>query len=176
MPLIYTTSDRGFADRAVQALLSAGIQAYLTGQDQYSGYAMPGPSQYCIHIDSDSERVRANELLLQMGAAPEEPLRLPTGPWVRWSMLVAGVCLGVVIILLPLLNVDEVRGGVSRCIGGNSCRSATFGTRVRRSFYVIRPQLRASSRSSSESHKVEECVRHDQGPELAGAGKPNSKE
>lgn len=100
MSLIYTTGDRGFAERAVQVLLSNGIHAYLTGQDQYSGYIIAGPSLYCVHIESDSERVRANELLLQMGAAPEEPLRLPTGPWVRWGMLVAGVCLGILIILL----------------------------------------------------------------------------
>lgn len=99
MPLIYTTSDRGFADRAVQTLLSHGIQAYRTGED-LSGYIVGPSSQYCVHIESDSERARANELLLQMGAAPEEPLHLPTGPWVRWAMLVAGICLGTVVILL----------------------------------------------------------------------------
>lgn len=99
MPLIYTTSDRGFADRAVQALLSHGIQAYRTGED-LSGYVVGPSSQYCVHIESDSERARANELLLQMGAAPEEPLHLPTGPWVRWAMVVAGICLGAVVILL----------------------------------------------------------------------------
>lgn len=100
MPLVYTTSDRGFAERAVQTLLSDGIPAYLTGQDEYSGYLMPGPGQYCVHIESDGMRARANELLLQMGAAPEEPLRLPTGPWVRWGMLIAGLLLGTVLVML----------------------------------------------------------------------------
>lgn len=100
MPLIYTTSDRGFAQRAVQALLSHGIKAYLTGEDQYSQYITVAPSEYCVHIEADSDRVRANELLLQMGAAPDEPLRLPTGPWVRWAMLVAGICLGAIVVLL----------------------------------------------------------------------------
>ena len=102
MPLIYTTSDRGFAERAVQALLSSGIQAYFTGQDQYSsGYIVgAGLGQYCVFIESDGDAVRANELLLQMGAAPDEPLRLPTGPWVRWVMLVTGICLGVALLVL----------------------------------------------------------------------------
>lgn len=95
--LIYTTDDGVFAEKAVETLLSEGIQAYSTGN--INGYIPTGPEPYCVYIESDSDRVRANEILLEMGAAPEKPLRLPTGPWVKWGMLAAGVCLGILIIV-----------------------------------------------------------------------------
>jgi Putative prokaryotic signal transducing protein len=79
--LIYQTSDPGFAERAVQTLQEAEIPCYHTG----TGYAELHPglnldlsTGISIYIRNDHDYGRANELLVEIGAAVEEPLRLPS--------------------------------------------------------------------------------------------------
>jgi hypothetical protein len=98
MSLIYASSDLGFAETAVRALTERGIPSYVTGRDSYSAYVVPVPRRYCVHIELETDRARATEILLQLGAAPEEPL--PTGRWVRWLIVGIAVTLTVVILLL----------------------------------------------------------------------------
>jgi hypothetical protein len=79
--LIYQTSDPRFAERAVQALQQAEIPCYRTG----TGYAELHPglnldlsAGICVYIRNAHDYRRANELLVEIGAAVEEPLRLPS--------------------------------------------------------------------------------------------------
>jgi hypothetical protein len=79
--LVYQTSDPQFAEKAVEAMADAGISCYRTGR----GYAdlRPGMRQdlgagICIFIRRDEDYRRANEILVELGAAPDEPLRLPS--------------------------------------------------------------------------------------------------
>ena|SRR5215831_9184696 len=79
--LVYQTSDPRFADSAVEAMAHAGIPAFRTG----SGYAdlRPGIRQdleagVCIFIRHEEDYSRANEILRELGAAPDEPIRLPS--------------------------------------------------------------------------------------------------
>jgi len=79
--LLYQTSDPRFADRAVEAMTQAGISCFRTG----SGYAdlRPGirqdlASSVCIYIKRNEDYSRANEILRELGAAPDEPIKLPS--------------------------------------------------------------------------------------------------
>lgn len=75
--LLYQTSDPRFADRAFEALQQANISCYRTG----TGYANLHPglnldlvSGVCIYIRNAQDYPRANELLVELGAAVEEPV------------------------------------------------------------------------------------------------------
>lgn len=79
--LVYQTSDPRFADRAVETMTQAGIACYRTG----SGYAdlRPGIRQdleagVCIFIRREEDYSRANDILSEIGAAPDEPVKLPS--------------------------------------------------------------------------------------------------
>jgi hypothetical protein len=79
--LVYQTSDPRFADKAVEAMTRAGVSAFRTG----SGYAdlRPGIRQdlssgVCIYIERQEDYARANEILRDLGAAPDEPINLPS--------------------------------------------------------------------------------------------------
>jgi hypothetical protein len=75
--LIYETTDPEFAARAVSALEDAGIAAYKTGtgySETFHGRMLPTESQVCIYIEQESDAGRANEILLKLGAVPEEPI------------------------------------------------------------------------------------------------------
>lgn len=98
MPLLYTASDLTFARAAVSALNDAEIDGYLTGEEDLSGYLVHGIPQYCVHIESEHDRTRANEILLALGAAPEAAL--PEGPWFRWLMIGVGVTVAALLFLM----------------------------------------------------------------------------
>lgn len=79
--LVYQTSDPRFADKAVETMAQAGIDAFRTG----SGYAdlRPGIKQdlssgVCIYIRRQGDYDRANEILRDLGAALDEPVKLPS--------------------------------------------------------------------------------------------------
>lgn len=77
--LVYETSDPDFADRAVETMTAAGISCYRTAR----GYADLRPGTYlgtevCIFIRRDEDYSRANGILRDLGAATDEPLRLPS--------------------------------------------------------------------------------------------------
>jgi hypothetical protein len=98
MPLVYTASDLSFARAAVAALNDADIRSYLTGEEDLSGYLVHGLPQYCVHIESELDRTRAGEILIALGAAPEEAPS--AGPWLRWLMIAVGVTVAALIILM----------------------------------------------------------------------------
>lgn len=50
MPLVYTTSNREFADRAIETLIARGISSYLSGG---SGDVPGSPAAYGIHIEKE---------------------------------------------------------------------------------------------------------------------------
>ena len=68
--LIYETDDSGFADSVIDALTQAGIDCYRTG-----GVLLytPSESTICIHIRNAADSQRANEILIQQGAALDQP-------------------------------------------------------------------------------------------------------
>src|ERR1700740_3496196 len=75
--LLYQTSDPRFADRALEALQQADISCYCTG----TGYAELHPglnldlvSGVCIYIRNAQDYRRANDLLVELGAAVEAPV------------------------------------------------------------------------------------------------------
>jgi hypothetical protein len=75
--LIYETTDPAFAARAVSTLEDAGIAAYKIGKGYsatYVGRMLPTESQICIYIEQESDAGRANEILLKLGAVPEESI------------------------------------------------------------------------------------------------------
>jgi hypothetical protein len=97
--LIYQTSDPRFAERAVQALQQAEIPCYRTG----TGYAELHPglnldlsTGICIYIRNAHDYRRANELLVEIGAAVEEPLRLPSA---RASFIFLAVVLALAVFV-----------------------------------------------------------------------------
>jgi hypothetical protein len=98
MPLLYTASDLSFARAALGALREAAIESYLTGEEDLSGYLVHGMPQYCVHIESEHDRTRANEILLALGAAPEAAL--PEGGWLRWLMIAVGVTVAALVALM----------------------------------------------------------------------------
>lgn len=95
MPLVYTTSSRAFADRAIETLVARGISSYLSGG---SGDVPGSSAAYGVHIEKEVDWARANEILIELGAAKEEPL--PTSPRVRWILFAIGVGLGLVLMVL----------------------------------------------------------------------------
>jgi hypothetical protein len=102
--LIYQTSDPRFAERAVQALQQGEIPCYHTG----TGYAELHPglnldlsSGICIYIRNPHDYRRANELLVEIGAAVEEPLKLP-------SARAGFIFLAVVLALAVFVALDRM--------------------------------------------------------------------
>jgi hypothetical protein len=95
MPLVYTTSSRAFADRAIETLIERGISSYLSGG---SGDVPGSSAAYGVHIEKDVDWGRANEVLIELGAAKEEPL--PSGPRVRWILFAIGIGLGLILMVV----------------------------------------------------------------------------
>lgn len=89
--LVYETDDAQFADAAIEALERAGIDCYRTGG------SLPGGSSLtvCIYIRNDSDFDKANEVLVQQGAAVNVPAISP----------VRLISVGIVILLLLALSV-----------------------------------------------------------------------
>jgi hypothetical protein len=99
--LVYQTSDPRFADRAVEAMTQAGISSFRTG----SGYAdlRPGIRQdleagVCIYIRREEDYARANQILRDLGAALDEPVKLPSRRVLFLLALIAAV-LGILAAL-----------------------------------------------------------------------------
>jgi hypothetical protein len=90
--LVYETPDSAFADRAVQAMRDAHIDCYRVGFQNANVYVPEGEAQICIYIANESDYAQANAILLKIGAAADEPLKLPP-LWV----LVLGAALIVVV-------------------------------------------------------------------------------
>jgi hypothetical protein len=57
------------------------------------------PRDYRIYLLNEEDYARANQLLLEIGAAREEPAELPSGTWVRWPLLGIGVLIAVIAML-----------------------------------------------------------------------------
>lgn len=77
--LVYQTYDPDFADKAVDTMTAAGISCYRTAR----GYADLRPGTYlgtevCVFIRCEGDYARANEILCDLGAAPDEPVKLPS--------------------------------------------------------------------------------------------------
>jgi hypothetical protein len=77
--LVYQTYDPNFADRVVETMTAAGISSYRTAR----GYADLRPgidlgTEVCIFIRREEDYSRANEILRDLGAATDEPVKLPS--------------------------------------------------------------------------------------------------
>ena len=88
--LIYETDDSGFADSVVDALTQAGIESYRTGG---ALLYTPAESAICIHIRNASDSQRANEILIQQGAALDQPTSIPP------VVIMAAVVIAVLVAL-----------------------------------------------------------------------------
>jgi hypothetical protein len=102
--LLYETNDTRFANRAIEALRRADIPCYRVGSGSGDGSPMNlmmalGESRICIHVERDSDYRRANDILIALGAAREEPLRLPSARGVR-IVIILVVALAVCIALV----------------------------------------------------------------------------
>lgn len=79
--LVYQTSDPRFADAAIEAMTQAHIACFKTGQ----GYIDMNPAvvrdlgnNICIYIRDPSDIVRANSILVSLGAALQASPKLPS--------------------------------------------------------------------------------------------------
>jgi hypothetical protein len=79
--LLYQTSDPRFADRVVEALTAAGIPCSQAGR----GYVEMNPAIYRdlgngigIFIADRADYPRANQILIELGAAIETPPQVPS--------------------------------------------------------------------------------------------------
>lgn len=100
--LVYQTSDARFADKAVEALARAGIDSFRTGSgyvDLCSAVRHDLSLGVCIYIRRQEDYRRANELLRDLGAVVDEPVKLPSR---RVSFLLA--FFAVLIALVVTLN------------------------------------------------------------------------
>ena len=88
--LIYETDDSGFADSVIEALTRAGIDCYRTGG---ALLYTPAESTICIHIRNASDSQRANEILIQQGAALDQPRSISP------VVIVAAVVIAVLVAL-----------------------------------------------------------------------------
>lgn len=88
--LIYETDDSGFADSVIDALTQAGIDCYRTGGVLFY---TPSESTICIHIRNATDSQRANEILIQQGAALDQPASISP------VLIVAAVVVAVLVAL-----------------------------------------------------------------------------
>ena len=88
--LVYETPDRAFAERAVQAMRDGHIACYHVAPEYSRLYVPKGEAQICVYIENDSDYAQANEVLVKLGAATDEPTKLPP-TWV--------LCLGAALIV-----------------------------------------------------------------------------
>jgi hypothetical protein len=72
--LLYETEDAEFADACIDALKDAEIGAYKTG-GSVAGGSTP---LICIYVRDSSDLAKANSILIKLGAAVEQPLKLPS--------------------------------------------------------------------------------------------------
>jgi hypothetical protein len=99
--LIYQTDDGEFADRAIAVLGGVGIRAFREGygQDETTGSGSKAAANINIFLEKPSDYVRANEVLVNLGAAVDKPLNLPRGNMVRLLLLAIGAAVAMLLIL-----------------------------------------------------------------------------
>jgi len=95
--LVYETDDSDFADSAIDALTHAGIDCYRTGR------ALPGGSSLtvCIYIRNAGDFARANEILVQQGAAVDAPTRISP------KVILAGIIIGALLVALVFVGLAK---------------------------------------------------------------------
>jgi hypothetical protein len=95
--LIYETDDAGFANSAIDALTRAGIHCYRTGG------ALPGGSSptVCIFIRHAGDFQRANEILVEQGAAVDSPTRLSP------KFILVSILIGALLVALVLVELAK---------------------------------------------------------------------
>lgn len=72
--LLYETENSSFADSCIQALEEVGIDCYKTG-----GSVMGGSTPLvCIYVRNAEDLTKANAILIKLGAAVDEPIKLPS--------------------------------------------------------------------------------------------------
>jgi hypothetical protein len=94
---IYETDDSEFADSAIDALTQAGIQCYRTGSP------LPGGSSptVCIYIRNAGDFQRANEILVELGAAVDSP------NGVSQKFILLSVFIGALIVALIIATLAK---------------------------------------------------------------------
>jgi hypothetical protein len=105
--LIYETTDSKFAARAVSALEAAGIAAYKIGtgySENFHGPMLPTENQICIYIEQETDAGRANEILLELGAVPEEPLGVVLERYKALVVIAALVALALGVLIAANWN------------------------------------------------------------------------
>ena len=96
--LLYQTTDGEFADRAVEVLEGVGIPAFREGRGENEVLG-PRGEMVNIYVRRSSDYRRASQVLADIGAAIDKPVRLPTGSIMRLLLLAVGVLLGILFIL-----------------------------------------------------------------------------
>ena len=93
--LIYETDDSEFANSAIDALTQARIHCYRTGG------ALPGGSSFtiCIYIRNGGDFQRANEILVELGAAVDPSNR------VSQKFILLTVFIGALIVALVIVKL-----------------------------------------------------------------------
>jgi hypothetical protein len=101
MQLLYTTSSRSFWELARLKLTGEDIAVHTTDVDPATTTVGSPfmPREYRIYLVNPEDYARANQLLLEIGAAREEPAELPSGTWVRWLLLAIGVLIAAIATL-----------------------------------------------------------------------------
>jgi hypothetical protein len=83
--LIYETDDPHVAAQCIDALNQAGIDGYRTGGPLATGRSDP---RICLHIRDPADDPKANQILVNLGAAVTAPLRLPSRPVIFLAVVV----------------------------------------------------------------------------------------
>jgi hypothetical protein len=101
MRLLYTTADRSFWERARLELHAEGIETFESDVDP-ALTTLGSPlmqREYRLYILRDEDYPQANEVLLRIGGAPTERLRLPQGAWLKLALLGIGLAIAAVALL-----------------------------------------------------------------------------
>jgi hypothetical protein len=104
MRFLYATSDRSFWERARLMLHGEGIETYESDVDPaLSGLGSPlMQREYRLYILNDDDALRANEILIELGAyrgppARNKPLRS------SWKLRLFLLAVGVLVIVVAFL-------------------------------------------------------------------------
>lgn len=104
--LLYQTTDGRFADRAIEALVAAGIQCHRWGPTTPGDGSFRGRSGAVasIYIERDGDYCDANKVLIELGAARETPSRLPA----VWILRVAILTLLVLVVGYAVVLIRRI--------------------------------------------------------------------
>lgn len=100
--LVYETDDSAFADSAIEALTRAGIECYRTG-GSLPGGASPA---VCIYIRNAGDYQKANEVLVQQGAAIDDRR---ISPRVLVTRIILAALVGALIVVGAFAIVGLVK-------------------------------------------------------------------